>query len=178
MELDQDLEHLAYIDESENERYDSKAVFSKVGLGVEVEEYEDFTLYTWEDDVEFEDVLESVEKYFPFVEDPALEMLVEKDEALRYKSDRDHSEMSNDFVYDPVRDWRAEKNEDHENRWKPYELIQINLSNAKVVWDDKNSSNRIRIYELEDGLDVFEKVFSEIVESYSDDIVHDVELFK
>jgi len=30
---------LEYVDELENERYNSKAVFSELGLGVEVEEY-------------------------------------------------------------------------------------------------------------------------------------------
>jgi len=40
MDFDSDLEYLAYVDESENERYNSKAVFSEVGLGVEVEEYD------------------------------------------------------------------------------------------------------------------------------------------
>mgnify|MGYP006285422115 CR=1 FL=1 len=166
MELDRDLEHLAYVDESESERYNSKAVFSEVGLGVEVEEYDSFTLYSWEDDTPFSDVVEAVEVFFPFSVDPGLEMLVKKDKALMYDSDRDHDEMRKDFIYDPVREWRTE-NEGKEPRWKPYELIQINLSEAKVVWDEKTGESRIRVYELEEGLDVFEKIFPELVESES-----------
>lgn len=167
MEFDQDLEHLEYVDESENERYNSKAVFSEIGLGVEVEEYDSFTLYRWEDDTSFDDVVDAVERFFPFTVDPGLEMLVEKDEALRYDSDRDHEEMRNDFIHDPVREWRTENNEGYESRWQPYELIQINLPDAKVVWDEKTGESRIRVYELEEGLDVFEKAFPELVESDS-----------
>jgi len=166
VEFDSDLEHLAYVDESESERYNSKAVFSEVGLGVEVEEYDSFTLYRWEDDAEFSEVIGAVERFFPFSVDPGLEMLVRKDTALRYDSDRDHDEMRNDFIYDPVREWKT-KTEDMEPRWRPYELIQVNLPDAKVVWDEKNGDSRIRVYELEEGLDVFEKIFPEMVESDS-----------
>lgn len=179
MEFDQELEHLAYVDESENERYNSKAVFSEVGLGVEVEEYDSFVLYRWEDDASFYEVVDAVETFCPFTVDPGLEMLVEKDTALRYKSDRDHDEMRNDFVYDPVREWRTENNEGYEPRWKPYELIQINLPEAKVVWDEKTDDSRIRVYELEEDLDVFEKIFPELVKSSSaQQIADDASSFK
>jgi len=179
VEFDQDLEHLAYVDESESERYNSKAVFSEVGLGVEVEEYDTFTLYRWEEDASFYEVIDAVEQFFPFTVDPGLEMLVEKDKALRYKPDRDHDEMRNDFIYDPVREWRTEKDEDYDPRWRPYELIQINLPDAKVVWDEKTGDSRIRVYELEQGLDVFEKIFPELVESDSaQHIADDASSFK
>jgi len=167
VELEGDLEHLEYVDESESERYNSKAVFSEVGLGVEVEEYDTFTLYQWEDDTEFSEVIDAVELVFPFTVDPGLEMLVEKNNALMYDSDRDHVEMRNDFIYDPVREWRTETREDYISRWRPYKLIQVNLPDAKVVWDEKTGESRIRVYELEEGLDVFEKIFPELVKSGS-----------
>lgn len=159
MSAEQELDCLAYVDEAESNRYDSRAVFSEVGLGVEVEEYESFTMYRWEGDVDFEDVLESVQPHFPFVEDPALELISEKDEALRYRSERDHETMDNDSVYDPVREWRGE------DRWSDYELIQINLNGAKVVWDDKQALNQLRIYEIDEEADAFEQLFTEIMES-------------
>jgi len=167
VELESDLEHLEYVDESESERYNSKAVFSEVGLGVEVEEYDTFTLYSWERDTSFSEVIDAVERFFPFSVDPGLEMLVKKDEALVYDSDRDHDEMRNDFIYDPVREWRTENGNGYEPRWRPYELVQINLPEAKVVWDEKTGESRIRVYELEEGLDVFEKIFPELVDSES-----------
>ncbi|MFB6116362.1 MAG: hypothetical protein ABEK10_02510 [Candidatus Nanosalina sp.] len=71
-------EHLKLIDDAEGEHYSSRAVFSDVGLGVEVKEYENFTLYHWRGDSGFDEVLNAVEPYFPLVENPALEMLEEK----------------------------------------------------------------------------------------------------
>lgn len=103
VKVENELEHLGYVDKSESARYDSKAVFSDVGVGVEVEEYEDFTLYTWKDNKEFSELLDSVEKYFLFLVDPALEM-IEYNNALRFKSERDHKSLRNDFVYDPVKE--------------------------------------------------------------------------
>ena len=155
----EELDSLAYVDESESERYNSKAVFAQVGLGVEVEEYDSFRLYTWEDDVEFDDLIESVQPYFAFIQDPALEMLEKKIESLRYRSGRNYETLQNDFVYDPVLEWREE------DRWSDYNVIQINLGGAKVVWDDKQDEKRIRVYEIEDEVDVFEKLFPEITDS-------------
>ncbi len=173
MSAEQELDCLAYVDEAESNRYDSRAVFSEVGLGVEVEEYDSFTLYKWEGDIDFETVLETVQPHFPFVENPALEMINAKDEALRYSSERDHETMDNELVYDPVREWRGE------DRWGDYELIQINLNRAKVVWDDKQASNRLRIYEIEDKSDAFEQLFPEIMDSSkAERIADDVKAFK
>ena len=155
-----DFEHLAYIDESESARYNSKAVFSDVGIGVEVEEYDDFTLYTWKENTEFQELLDSVEEYFPFLVDPALEM-IEDNDYLRFKSERDHDSLRNDFVYDPVKEWRGYE------RWEGYELIQMNLNDSKVVWDEKEDETRIRIYEIGDEVDVFDKIFRKTVDSES-----------
>lgn len=178
MSIEQDFEHLAYVDESESERYESRAVFSEVGLGVEVEEYDSFTLYRWEEDVDFGEVISSVERYFAFVDNPGLEMLVEKDTALLYKNDRDKNEMKNDFIYDPVREWRTETEDDYGPRWRPYELIQINLPEAKVVWDEKTGTSRIRVYELTEEVDVFEKIFPQLVDSeYAEGIAEDASSF-
>lgn len=160
-------EHLKYIDRSENARYNSEAVFSDLGIGVEVKEYDSFTLYTWRGDFEFEEVVSAVEPYFPFTEDPAVEMLVEK-EALRYRSERDHTELRNDFVYDPVREWRGEE------RWEDYELIQLNLNGCKVAWDEKEEDTRIRVYDIEDR-DVFEKLFEQLSEKEVAGILGDME---
>lgn len=155
----EELDSLAYIDESATERYNSKAVFAQVDLGVEVKECDSFRLYTWEDDVEFDDLIKSVQPYFAFLEDPALEMLEKKTDSLRYRSGRNYETLQNDFVYDPVREWRGEE------RWSDYNVIQINLPGAKVVWDDKQNDNRIRVYEIEDEVDVFEKLFPETADS-------------
>lgn len=155
----EELDSLAYIDESASERYNSKAVFAQVDLGVEVEEYDSFRLYTWEDDVEFDDLIKSVQPYFAFLEDPALEMLEKKTDSIRYRSGRNYETLQNDLVYDPVREWRGE------DRWSDYNVIQINLGGAKVVWDDKQNENKIRVYEIEDEVDVFEKLFPEITDS-------------
>lgn len=48
-----------------------------------------------------------------------------------------------------------------------YELIQINLNGSKAVWDEKDDETRIRIYEIEEELDVFEEVFQDVVNSNS-----------
>lgn len=162
------LDSLAYIDESTSERYNSKAVFSQLGMGVEVEDYDSFRLYKWEDEIDFDEVIDAVEPYFAFLENPALEML-EQRQAVRFKSERDHDTMRNDFIYDPVEEWRGE------DRWSDYNLIQINLPGAKVVWRDKDDGRTIRVYEIDDEIDVFEKLFKEITgdekgESIADDV--------
>ena len=102
------LKSLAYLDESETERYDSKAVFSEVEIGVEVEEYDSFRLYTWEEDIGFDELIDVLEPFFPFTDNPAFEMLERKTESVRFDSGRNYETLRNDFVYDPVREWRGE----------------------------------------------------------------------
>jgi hypothetical protein len=89
--FDQDLEHLSYVDQSENSRYDSRAVFSGVGVGVEVEEYDGFTLYEWRCDKDFEGVLNSVERFFPLKE-PALGLVKEEGRLRDVESDFESKE--------------------------------------------------------------------------------------
>ena len=125
VDFDQELEHLSYVDKSENSRYNSRAVFSDVGIGIEVEEYDSFTLYEWRPDAEFGGLIEAAEPYFPFTESPGLEML--KEETFRRDADRDHKSLRNDFIYDPVREWQGE------DRWSEYSLIQINLSDKNCL---------------------------------------------
>jgi len=53
------------------------------------------------------------------------------------------------------------------------------MPDAKFVWDEKDSDSRIRVYELEDGLDVFEKFFPELVDFDSaQQIAEDASSFK
>lgn len=87
-------------------------------------------------------------------------------------SGRNYETLRKDFVYDPVREWRGE------DRWADYNLIQINLPGAKVVLDEKQDDNRMRVYEIEDEADVFEKLFPETTNSEkSQQIVSDMNFF-
>ena len=163
--MDQDnLDSLAYVDESSSERYNSKAVFSQLDIGVEVEDYESFRLYRWEERTDFDEVIEAIEPYFAFLKDPALEMLEEK-QSLRFRSGKDYDTMRNDFLYDPVREWRGEE------RWSNYNLIQLNLPGAKVVWNNRKGERTIRVYEIDDNTDVFEKLFTSITEDDKREII-------
>jgi hypothetical protein len=70
-------------------------------------------------------------------------------------------------VYEDREDWR-------EGRWDEYSLIQMNLENSKVVYDEKEGYSRVRIYEIEET-DVFEKLFPRTVQfESSDDILEDI----
>ena len=162
VQLDSELEYLSLVDES-GDYHESRAVFSGLNTGVEVKIYSNFELYEWTDSSEFNEVLESVEPLYPLVEDPAIEMI--KEEGLVRNSDRDHDTISNELVYDPVREWRNNR-DGKEGRWSEYSLIQLNLNGAKVVWDRKNSFNesRIRVYQINDNSNVFENLFPELVD--------------
>lgn len=159
MAQEQDLEYLSLLEESEGSRYNSRGVFGATGHGVEVEEYDNFTLYDWECETEFDELLEIIEPLYPLSVDPALEMI--KEEGRVRDSDRDHDSLTNNLVYDPVREWRGE------DRWNEYSLIQVNLSDAKVVWDQKNQQGdtRLRVYSLEDEADVFENLYSRTLDA-------------
>jgi len=61
-----------------------QAVFSEVEIGVEVEEYDSFRLYTWEEDIVFDELIDVLEPFFPFTENPAFEMLERKTESVRF----------------------------------------------------------------------------------------------
>ncbi len=162
MDFDQELEHLSYVDESENSRFSSKAVFSDVGIGVEVEEYDGFTLYEWRCGQEFDEVLRSVERFFP-LQEPALGLVKEEGRLRCVESDFE----SKINVYEDRGDWR-------EGRWDEYSLVQMNLENSKVVYDEKEGYSRVRIYEIEET-DVFEKLFPQTVQfESSDDILEDI----
>lgn len=169
MAQEQELEYLSLLDESESSRYNSRGVFGSVGHGVEVEEYDDFTLYDWRCNEEFDELLEIVEPLYPLAVDPALEMV--KEEGRVRDADRDHDTLTNDWVYDPVREWRGE------DRWNEYSMIQVNLSDAKVVWDQKNNEGetRLRVYELEDETDVFEQLYHRTLEAEdAEEVVEEV----
>jgi hypothetical protein len=166
--LEVDSDYLSLVDESESARYRSRAVFSDVGVGVEVEEYDGFTLYTWRDDVGFDELVGCVEPFFPLSVDPALEMVKEEGpvrdlgrEDYEKRSGEYLDEVSSELVYDPVADWREE------NRWSDYSLVQINLRDAKVIWDKKTREPHVRVYEMAQESDVFEKLFPELVDSGS-----------
>ena len=166
MESKEEIEHLSYLDDSEGSRYRSRAVLSDVGFGVEIEDYEGFTVYSFETDTDVDELIDAIEPYFPLNVDPALEM-VKKEGRIR-RADREHDTVSSDAVYDPVRDWRDE------DRWGEYSLVQVNLNGAKVVHDEKGRRPRVRVYELEDT-DIFEKLFSELMsEDEATDIVEEV----
>lgn len=160
VELDSELEYLSLIEES-GSYHESRAVFSGLGTGVEVKEYSNFELYDWRSPVEFSEILDVVEPLYPFVEDPALEMI--KEEGRVRNADRDHVTMSNEYVYDPVKEWRAEEDE---SRWNEYSLIQLNLNGAKVVWDQKQpeKDSRIRIYSLDGGSEFFADIYPRVVD--------------
>jgi len=66
--------------------------------------------------------------------------------------------MSNELVYDPIREWRNDKDE---SRWSEYSLIQMNLTETKVVWDqnklaEKAGSGFMRLIKLQ----MFSQIFS------------------
>lgn len=173
MELDSELEYLSLIEESEG-YHDSRAIFSGLDTGVEVKKYSNFEVYEWHCPTEFSELLECVEPLYPFSEDPAVEML--KEEGRVRNSDRDHVTMSNELVYDPVREWRNELN-DETGRWDEYSLIQLNLNDAKIVWDQKESvgESRIRVYAIDSGSEVFADIFPQTVdEDDVDGIADDV----
>ncbi|QGA80391.1 hypothetical protein [Candidatus Nanohalobium constans] len=161
MNFDQDLEHLSYVDESKNSRYNSRAVFSDVGIGVEVEEYEGFTLYEWRGDKDFESVLEAVERFFP-LQKPALGLVKEEGRLRDVKTDFESKKK----VYEDREDWQ-------EGRWDEYSLIQMNLENSKVVYDEKEGCPRLRVYEI-GQTDVFEKIFPQTVSESSENILEDI----
>lgn len=166
--MSQNLEYLSILDESEEERYNSRAVFSGIGVGVEVEEYDGFNMYEWETEKDFSEVLEELEPFHPLTQDPALEMVREKGRVRN--ADRDHVTMSNEYVYDPVREWREE------DRWGEYSLIQVNLTGGKLVYDEKGQSDgRIRVYSMDESSDMFENMFPRTVDTEdSESIVEDV----
>ena len=169
MAQEQELEYLSILDESENSRYNSRGVFGTVGHGVEVEDYDDFTLYDWKCGEDFDEVLGTLEPLYPLAVDPALELI--KEEGRVRDADRDHDTLTNDLVYDPVREWRGE------DRWNEYSLIQVNLSDAKVVWDQKRETGetRMRVYELEDETDVFEKLYHRTLDAEdTEEIIEEV----
>lgn len=162
MELDSDLEYLSLVEESEG-YHESRAVFSGLETGVEVKQYSDFEVYDWYCDTSFSELIECVEPLYPFVEDPAVEMI--KEEGRVRNTDRDHTTLTNKWVYEPVREWRNEqKNE--EGRWDEYSLIQLNLNGAKIVWDQKEpmKDSRIRVYAVDRGSEVFTEIFPEVAD--------------
>lgn len=175
MELDSELEYLSLVEESGG-YHKSRAVFSSIDIGVEVKQYSNFEVYEWHCATEFSELLDSVEPLYPFIEDPAVEML--KEEGRVRNTDRDHVTISNDLVYDPVREWRNEKN-DESGRWDEYSLIQLNLEGAKIVWDQKESVNqsRIRVYTIDRDSDIVTDIFPELVEEEVDGIVNDISEF-
>lgn len=164
MSFDQELEYLSVVDKSENSWYNSRADFEDVGIGVGVEEYDNFTLYRWESDSDFGTVLEAVEQFFP-LRRPALR-LIEEDGRLR---DVSKDQTAKRKVYEEPEDW-------NEGRWNDYSMIKITLSEASVIYDEKEGEPRVRIYEFEEGLDVFDKVFSQIEDA--DEILEDIRQFK
>lgn len=164
-----DLEYLSLIEESEETRYDSRAVFSDVGIGVEVEQYDDFQLYEWHSPTDFDELLEAVEPLYPLTVDPGLEMIREKGRIR--DADEDHVTIDNDLVYDPVAEWRGKE------RWDEYSLIQINLNGAKVAWDEKEKRKdpRIRVYSIQWGPELFADIFNETVDKEeTEEIIEDV----
>lgn len=173
MELDSELEYLSLIEESGG-YHKSRAVFSGLDTGVEVKQYSNFEVYKWRCKTEFSELLDSVEPLYPLVEDPALEML--KEEGRVRDADRDHVSLTNDLVYDPVREWRKELNDD-ESRWDEYSLIQLNLNGAKIVWDQKDSVNqsRIRVYAIKMDSDIVADIFPKLVDEEDvEGIVNDI----
>lgn len=162
MELNSDLEYLSLVEESEDYQK-SRAVFSGLETGVEVKQYSNFEVYDWRCDAGFSELIECVEPLYPFVEDPAVEMI--KEEGRVRNTDRDHSTLANDWVYDPVLERRNEQ-KDEEGRWDEYSLIQLNLNGAKIVWDQKEpmKDSRIRVYAIDRGSEVFADIFPEVAE--------------
>ena len=174
VDLDSELEYLSLVEQS-NDYYQSRAVFSGKETGVEVKTYPNFDLYEWHCPVTFSELIEAVEPLYPLSQDPALEMIREK--GYERNSRDDHVTMSNELVYDPIREWRNDKDE---SRWSEYSLIQMNLTETKVVWDQKQAGreSRIRIYALDKTSDVFTDVFSELVDKQDvEGIVDDVSEF-
>jgi|GEM_PF-578238 hypothetical protein len=174
VDLDSELEYLSLVEQS-NDYYQSRAVFSGKETGVEVKTYPNFDLYEWHCPVTFSELIEAVEPLYPLSQDPALEMIREK--GYERNSRDDHVTMSNELVYDPIREWRNDKDE---SRWSEYSLIQMNLTETKVVWDQKQAGreSRIRIYALDKTSDVFTDIFSELVDKQDvEGIVDDVSEF-
>ena len=174
VDLDSELEYLSLVEQS-NDYYQSRAVFSGKETGVEVKTYPNFNLYEWHCPVTFSELIEAVEPLYPLSQDPALEMIREK--GYERNSRDDHVTMSNELVYDPIREWRNDKDE---SRWSEYSLIQMNLTETKVVWDQKQAGreSRIRIYALDKTSDVFTDIFSELVDKQDvEGIVDDVSEF-
>ena len=174
VDLDSELEYLSLVEQS-NDYYQSRAVFSGKETGVEVKTYPNFDLYEWHCPVTFSELIEAVEPLYPLSQDPALEMIREK--GYERNSRDDHVTMSNELVYDPIREWRNDKDE---SRWSEYSLIQMNLTKTKVVWDQKQAGreSRIRIYALDKTSDVFTDIFSELVDKQDvEGIVDDVSEF-
>jgi len=173
VELDSELEYLSVVEESGG-YHKSRAVFSGLGTGVEVKQYSNFEVYEWHSATEFSELLECVEPLYPFVEDPAVEML--KEEGRVRDADRDHVSLTNDLVYDPVREWRNELN-DEEGRCEEYYLMQLNLNSAKIVWDQKESVNqsRIRVYAIDTDSDIVADIFPKLVDEEDvEGIVNDI----
>jgi hypothetical protein len=165
--LDKELDYLAFVDESENSRYNSKAVFSGLNTGVEVEEYNNFTLYNWRSSTSFNELINNIEPFFPFTENPGLEMI--KEDTFRRDAERDHVTIENEFIYDPV------KEEKTKDRWNRYSLIQVNLNSGKVVYDEKEGYPRVRVYEINMESDLFEKIYSSLEESsQSEDLLTEI----
>jgi len=57
----------------------------------------------------------------------------------------DHVTMSNELVYDPIREWRNDKDE---SRWSEYSLIQMNLTETKSRMGSKQAGRESRIKDL------------------------------
>jgi len=155
VDLDSELEYLSLVEQS-NDYYQSRAVFSGKETGVEVKTYPNFDLYEWHCPVTFSELIEAVEPLYPLSQDPALEMIREK--GYERNSRDDHVTMSNELVYDPIREWRNDKDE---SRWSEYSLIQMNLTETKVVWDqnklaEKAGSGFMRLIKLQ----MFSQIFS------------------
>jgi hypothetical protein len=156
MKADYDqLDYLVRLDEQEEHR---EADFSDTRNHVSVTEYDDKTEYEWTADVSFDELVEAVEPYFPINRRLALV----DDDSPFFDAKADHSFMSPDMVYDPVRDYRGE------DRWSDYSLIQLNFGDMEIIWDNNTEpyeDPRIRIFEMDPEVDGFEKVFPETVET-------------
>ncbi|MFB6203957.1 MAG: hypothetical protein ABEK01_05695 [Candidatus Nanohaloarchaea archaeon] len=161
------LDYLSQLERSPNKRYESRAVFGDEDSWAEVREYDNLEVYEWEADSDFRQLLDAIEPLYPLSQDPGLEMVREKGRVR--DADDDHVELSNEYVYDPVAEWRGK------DRWSEYSLIQVNLNGAKVAYDEKEGFPRVRVFSSEWGPQVFEELFPETVEdSSAGEIVREV----
>ena len=162
--MERSLEEPEYLVSSEPEDPRNTLNFSDTETHVRVQEYGDRTVYSWKTPLDFGELVDAVEPYFPI--NRRLET-VSSDS--RYTSD-DHDYLQPDMVHDPIAD------QQQFSRWAEYSLIKMNFTDFEVFWQNSSPPYRdptVKVIENSEDVDGFEKIFSRTVED-GEELLEDI----